>query len=568
MATVERTVRHLKLRARDESLVRSVVLRMEDALRTASLPDAGTRLLVVRKLSLGRIPEGISPQSLAILLEQKVASQGIRAVHGVSPGAEDANAVWFRDTLEACTALALRLASGGLAQEWFWPLAVCGWQPAWGRQESLRWLAFSLAAKQEAAVALPSWALNLFNAGKIGTLLQALHPGDGTALLQLCAVSADTQWSDAGKYNFGNDDRLVWANAMLKVFGINLGLISPFAHAFRSKPVIIPVSETAILNARAGRDDQSFDSPAARQSPIENLDNPLAEAVPCDILKPLRKTEAKSDGVDFVNQPALLIPSAPSISSFVPRSGGIHPQLSGHGASVTSQGAPSWELHGEPTLAGGLLFLLPVLEILGYRRWVKNSRGWDGYDTVRSVLSELLGRLAIAQDDPAWLLVASHKPGQLPRCFAAPLTWLELCEDQPAFCRVQRDGRQQLWDATERLLLAEWRGNPSHAVAALMARKQICDIPGNNPSRALPQLVGHAWLNACRRWLRRQAKLGLADLVMRPARISATPTHVDIEFDINLTDIRIRRAGLDINPGWLPWFGLVVGFHYERKGNA
>jgi hypothetical protein len=27
----------------------------------------------------------------------------------------------------------------------------------------------------------------------------------------------------------------------------------------------------------------------------------------------------------------------------------------------------------------------------------------------------------------------------------------------------------------------------------------------------------------------------------------------------------VRRAGLDVDPGWLPWFGRVVNFHFDRE---
>ena len=82
------------------------------------------------------------------------------------------------------------------------------------------------------------------------------------------------------------------------------------------------------------------------------------------------------------------------------------------------------------------------------------------------------------------------------------------------------------------------------------------------------ELVTHAWLTASRRWLRRHAGIGLADLVRRPAGLAATPTHVDLHFDLAQADLRLRRAGLDLDPGWLPWFGRVVSFHYEQRGGA
>ena len=70
------------------------------------------------------------------------------------------------------------------------------------------------------------------------------------------------------------------------------------------------------------------------------------------------------------------------------------------------------------------------------------------------------------------------------------------------------------------------------------------------------------WLDACRRWLRRIGGLGLASLVARPGRLALTGTHADLFFGLAQTDLRVRRLGLDIDPGWLPWFGRVVAFHY------
>ena len=72
------------------------------------------------------------------------------------------------------------------------------------------------------------------------------------------------------------------------------------------------------------------------------------------------------------------------------------------------------------------------------------------------------------------------------------------------------------------------------------------------------------WLTAARRWLRRGGGIGLASLVWRPGFASLTPTHADIHFRVNDSDMRVRTLGLDIDPGWLPWFGRVVSFHYEE----
>jgi len=76
-------------------------------------------------------------------------------------------------------------------------------------------------------------------------------------------------------------------------------------------------------------------------------------------------------------------------------------------------------------------------------------------------------------------------------------------------------------------------------------------------------LVSNAWLVACRRWLRRYPGIGLSRLVSRPGQIRVTPTHIDMRFDIALAELSVRRAGLDIDPGWVPWFQRVVTFRYQ-----
>ncbi len=66
--------------------------------------------------------------------------------------------------------------------------------------------------------------------------------------------------------------------------------------------------------------------------------------------------------------------------------------------------------------------------------------------------------------------------------------------------------------------------------------------------------------------------MGLQGLVCRPGRLLATPTHLEVFFAHHQIDVRIRRAGADLDPGWLPWLGRVVRFHYlfgeDPHGNS
>ena len=50
----------------------------------------------------------------------------------------------------------------------------------------------------------------------------------------------------------------------------------------------------------------------------------------------------------------------------------------------------------------------------------------------------------------------------------------------------------------------------------------------------------------------------------QPARLWATETHLDVDLETKEIDLAIRLAGLDLDPGWVPWLGRVVTFHYDQ----
>lgn len=54
----------------------------------------------------------------------------------------------------------------------------------------------------------------------------------------------------------------------------------------------------------------------------------------------------------------------------------------------------------------------------------------------------------------------------------------------------------------------------------------------------------------------------VAEIVCRTARIEREQAWMDVHLDPESVDIDIRRAGLDIDPGWVPWLGSVVRFRY------
>jgi hypothetical protein len=73
------------------------------------------------------------------------------------------------------------------------------------------------------------------------------------------------------------------------------------------------------------------------------------------------------------------------------------------------------------------------------------------------------------------------------------------------------------------------------------------------------------WAIAVRHWCHRVARMHVAEIVARPGRVQVTPTSIDVVMPMSAVDVRIRRCGLDIDPGYLPWLGRVVHFHYHTE---
>jgi hypothetical protein len=97
-------------------------------------------------------------------------------------------------------------------------------------------------------------------------------------------------------------------------------------------------------------------------------------------------------------------------------------------------------------------------------------------------------------------------------------------------------------------------------------------VPGDEPQP--PETVDAARLGLhADRWARvTAARLGRAGddasdvaghLASRTGSIVASPGWIEVHLDLADVDIDVRRAGLDLDPGWVPWLGAVVIFVYE-----
>ena len=94
-------------------------------------------------------------------------------------------------------------------------------------------------------------------------------------------------------------------------------------------------------------------------------------------------------------------------------------------------------------------------------------------------------------------------------------------------------------------------------------------LAGRDPSPALERRVAGAAPE-----VREELAAALADgpdtsvslaetLLLRRGRLWIGSAHVDLVMDLEDVSLAVRRAGLDVDPGWVPELGRVVSFFYE-----
>ena len=481
MGAADRTVQRLHLRAPSAQAAVRAVHRLEDALRCASLPDVGERVLLVRRLHLGRLPEGLSSQSLSLLIEQRVAAIGGEWVQGGEARAAQADTVFFASHLQAAQTALRRRAQGVALSAWYWPLALPEVVVQAAPAAFLEQLVEGLCSHASAPATLPAWVADAVAGGHADWLVRHLP---ASAVHRLLGASA-VQGAPASAAPAVQPTDWVMPSGLT----VRLPAHSPrWVHAVLGAAQWRPAAARGLAGTAAW-------SEAVNPLPINGPTQPMAGTSASPVSEPT--------AVLATHRPVADAAAYPSSHRAVGRSGstaeigtGEATQLSIKDPLVASDAA-AWA--ALPTRCGGLLFVLPVLQRLGFAEW---QAAHPDVPLCVAVLQQLLHRLALPPDDPAWALVTS-----LPVPVPVPVD-----------------------------------GAPAPAV--------------------------EHWVKAVRSHLRRQARIGLASLCLRPAHLSWSPSHLDVHFALASADLRVRRLGLDVDPGWLPWLQRVVAFHFVREAEG
>ena len=496
MSATVRQIRHLRLVAGSETAARAAVTRLEDALRCASLPDTGARLLLVRRLALGDLGRHASSQTIARVIEARFADRAVRWTRGESiTGGDDlarAEQVVFLSAWHAKVALTHRLLRGASCTGWYWPLAVPEFRVDLAAGDNIRSIMQAIAQSGEAAVALPAWAVQVvLQAG--GPALAAMVPARlGEQLLRAAGLAVPPLADPAAHSSADRTEPLPvphWLRQLLQIGGQPLPTTAgatnqpafDWAGRYRSeRQGHGDASDTTATTRDTDADADSGAGPPARPPQEKSVAASGRPALPQSVTRWVEvDPQTSRTGLPVsALQPFKRSPTGPVITALPPAT-----------SAVVHPSAPLFDTM--PTACAGLLFLLPVMARLGLPAWAEGT-ALDARRSTRGVLAAVLERLRVPRDDAVWAVV------------------------------VDTDGT----------------------------------VPSNDAVRTT------RWIAALRRWLHQNAQLDLATLVQRGGWIALTPLHIDVFFRLADADLRVRRLGLDVDPGWLPWLGRVVTYHY------
>ena len=485
------SVATLRLRG-PPSLAARATARVEDALRLAT-PE-GERLLVLRRLALGRLPVG----GRAALWEARAATAlreaGSRAIHALAPGAGAAEAVWFASVAEARFLLLRELALGRRPEAWFWRLAV----PDWRGLALAEWLPRLLAEAlrdEEAQLALAHTVLRLVEQGLIAPLAAALAfapplPSRGRASPSGVAakpVVGVTQPLPAFAARL-----LVRHHATIRAPLLSaIRAAPPQANARRWLARLALVAAAPELLAQPDLLVALTEAVAADPPPLE-WPPPVAAGDAEPPARPTPRRRPKAPEAPPVPAPPDMIPDAgkprPKRAERPNEEAPARPRK----ALPTSPPAPSLALPASTEWrsgGAGVLLLVRPLVRMGLPGWLDRHPDLAALGFARALLRHIGARMRVPPEDPLFALLGASEP-------------------QP------------------------------------------------------PEVLD-AWRVGLDRWLRRHTRRKLAEVARRGGWLSQTEDRIAVRFPADAADLRLRRLALDVDPGWVPWLGLAIAYHFR-----
>jgi hypothetical protein len=536
----DRHVRRSRLRLRDERQKTQVEFALSEALRSVSLPgEAQGWVYYFRSVCLTDMPADGDRVVWLEKMQQALTERVGSVVHGGDQRAAYADVVFFRSHEEGFELLLRRVMRREASAEWFWPL-VTGVEPGAPRSELVAVIVERLrelpGAWSRVAQALFSQtgdheALEVAAVLPVASVARWVRELDANgpprAASSTLPLSEDVANSLArAAQKFGREDpRTIWLASLAALF------ISPISLATGS---VVALGRAALrrIDAPQTLSDRIETRPPPNKrhassiafdgdADVSKIEPPAA--FPTNSLQQAESFERPSTQSEDRDVKGRSIEAAERFDAPEMHQAAVKPETSQHSEPVPAAESYALAFNSEylgiPTKAAGLLFLLNSLQYVGIAKVIAANPQLAELRIPARILLRLAEHAGVVAPDPI-------------------LTWLhvEIVASEDAFASLQL---------------------PATSWPAQFGRCPRPDVEA--------ALLVRGWSLAVRRWCWRIGRLTVRDVVTRHARFIASRTDLDVSLPLDDADIRIRRIGLDIDPGWLPWFGRVVRFHYVRQ---
>jgi hypothetical protein len=314
-------------------------------------------------------------------------------------------------------------------------------------------------------------------------------------------------------------------------------------------------AEAAHVAAETPSDDDQAGTPAVPAAGVSHAPaDPLGRSHD-SVARPAtpQGADARRGRARAANQTAATAPAGRTHGRSSERDTRAHPaDDAGDEAAMFDDAAGAFDSDHEPPIArqrghtrfGGLLFLLHVVDALGLPdQW--SDAGPLAARPLRVALHGLAlallrdaGHDGVAPGDPAVLAFAGLRP-------LDPLPCLRLQPSTTAHGETETRRRDEgsPWRGEEQAILDD----AAKRIAGALAERLEPPSPRLRASAAAPPDALAA---------------PLARLVERRAEVVADPGWIEVRLALDAVDTRVRRAGLDLDPGYVPWLGVVVKFRY------
>lgn len=518
----DRRVLHARLRIDAQAPRHRLVFNIKEALRLTSLPgeDQG-RTYYFRHLRIDGLPEDGDCQVWMEAFQRSLFDQAEYAVHGLDVSAENSSVVYFASEQEACQSLlSAILHKRLLADTWFWPAISQASHhdgPATHAVRIIQKLAASPSSWLAVAVALfaggnPVSLLSLFEAETVRSWLIEMGDTEPTS-----ASSATQPIPDPSPVTVAAQKALLEA-----------GVIPGSPVLENPDPRLLWLTSLAIIRANPGELNRRS-APASARRALAAMHT--SEAVRLSANASRNNEEITRTAAIFSREERLSVPEAPSstndhsrnqqpLSSLTTRQQsstpdtGVEPAPPNHARTSDALVSKSPSSNADASLAAISPYAAPLASKAAFERAALGAKtGNAGLYFLLNALTDLGIRDA---EIPISFLA---------RLFQLIATRVSVADDDPI----------RLW--------------------TLLALEET-------PPQPVDQRELRRWAWRVRKWCWRQAKISLHDVVRRPGFVTLTRTDLDVSLPLASVDIRIRRVGLDLDPGWLPWLGRVVRFHY------